>query len=198
MRIKGFIIVGFLSFVLFSCSNSSEQIENVVESKQIKTDEEYLLEGKTIVENTFKALSGQLKQALAEGGIPNALSFCNVNAIPLTDSLSNKYNVIIKRTSDKPRNSLNFPTENEQKIIDDYLADAENRKPVLVKNEEGQVMFYAPILTKELCLNCHGKAGETLLTENHEIIKTLYPNDQAIGYDVGEFRGIWSIMFKEK
>lgn len=198
MRIKGFIIVGFLSFVLFSCSNSSEQIENVVESKQIKTDEEYLLEGKTIAENTFKALSGQLKQAIAEGGIPNALSFCNVNAIPLTDYLSENYNVFIKRVSDKARNPINMPNENEQKIIDDYLADAENRKPVLVKSEEGQVVFYAPILTKELCLNCHGKVGETLLTDNHEIIKVLYPNDQAIGYNVDEFRGIWSIMFKEK
>lgn len=181
---------------LFACNNVSEQqLGEGVQEIIVKTDIEYIEEGKTIAENTFKVLSSNLKQAMAEGGIENALSYCNVNAMPLTDSLSKHYNVTIKRVSDKARNSLNSPTENEQKIIDDYIANAENRKPVLLKNDEGYPTFYAPIVAKGLCLNCHGIVGKTLLPENNEKIKMLYPGDKAIGYNEGDLRGVWSIMF---
>lgn len=195
MKTKLLYILPFLG--LFACEDISEQpIEKEPKEDVAQSESKYLKEGKTIAKTTFKVLSSNLKNAMAEGGIENALSYCNVNAMPLTDSLSNHYNVSIKRVSDKARNSLNTPTESEQKIIDDYLANIENRKPVLVKNEEGNPTFYAPIVAKSLCLSCHGIVGESLLPENHEKIKLLYPEDKAIGYKEGDLRGIWSIEFK--
>jgi hypothetical protein len=109
--------------------------------------------------------------------------------------LSKHYNVTITRVSDKARNPLNSPTKNEQDIIDDYLADAENRRPVLQKGDNYKRTFYAPIVAKGLCLNCHGILGETLSSENNEKIKMLYPLDKAVGYSEGDLRGVWSIMF---
>jgi hypothetical protein len=38
--------------------------------------------------------------------------------------------------------------------------------------------------------------GESLLPVNHEKIKLLYPEDKAIGYNEGDLRGVWSIIFK--
>ena len=64
-----------------------------------------------------------------------------------------------------------------------------------MKDEEGYPTFFAPILDKGLCLTCHGIVGETLLPENDEKIKTLYPEDKAVGYSEGDLRGVWSIMF---
>ena len=181
---------------LFACNNVSEQeLGEEVQEIIVKTDIEYIEEGKMIAESTFKVLSSNLQQAMAEGGIENALSYCNLNAMPLTDSLSKHYNVAIKRVSDKARNQLNLASKNEQKIIDDYIANAGNRKPVLVKNDEGYPTFYAPIVAKGLCLNCHGIEGEILSSENNEKIKLLYPEDKAIGYSEGDLRGVWSIMF---
>ena len=141
-------------------------------------------------------LSSNLQQAMVDGGIENALDYCNLKAMPLTDSLSKHYNVTIKRVSNKARNPLNQASENEQKILNNYLESIENRKPIISKNENANPTFYAPITTKGLCLNCHGIVGETLLPENHEKIKTLYPKDQATGYKIDELRGMWSIEFK--
>jgi hypothetical protein len=185
-----------LGLGLFACDNSGKKVNGKTGETIVKADVEYINDGKTIAETTFKVLSLNLQQAMAEGGVESALTYCNANAMPLTDSLSKHYNVVIKRVSDKARNPLNLPTANEQKIIDDYLANAENRKPVLVKDEEGYPTFYAPIVAKSLCLSCHGIVGESLLPVNHEKIKLLYPEDKAIGYNEGDLRGVWSIIFK--
>lgn len=189
-KLKYFIPLAFL----FACNNSEEKIKVVT-----PTEEEYLIKGKEIAETTFNILSSNLKNAMDEGGLENALAFCNVNAMPLTDSLSDYYNVSIKRVSHKPRNLINEPTPQEQHVIDDYLTlgALENMKPMIAKNEQQNIVFYAPIPTKGLCLNCHGIVGETLSLERYEVIKKFYPNDNAVGFKEGDFRGMWSITFKQ-
>ena len=52
-------------------------------------------------------------------------------------------------------------------------------------------------MTKPLCLKCHGKIGETLNEDDYTIIKKIYPDDKAIGYDNENLRGIWSIQFEK-
>lgn len=195
MKTKLFYILPLLGLTLFACENSGKKVNGKTGETIVKSDAEYINDGKIIAETTFKVLSSNLQQAMAEGGVENALTYCNVNAMSLTDSLSKHYNVTIKRVSDKTRNPLNSPTANEQKIIDDYLANAENRKPVLEKGDNYMRTFYAPIIAKGLCLSCHGTIGETLVSENNEKIKILYPEDKAVGYSEGDLRGVWSIMF---
>lgn len=184
---------------LFACNSSEEKVAEDDMKVVITTEEGYLIKGKEIAEATFNVLSTNLKNAMAEGGVENALTFCNVNAMPLTDSLSSYYNVSIKRVSHKPRNLINEPTAQEQHIIDDYLAlgIVENMKPMIAKNEQQNNVFYAPISAKGLCLTCHGIVGETLLPEHYEMVKKFYPNDKAIGFKEGDFRGMWSITFKQ-
>ena len=191
-------ILAAISFLIIftSCDNSGKKVNGQTGETIVRADVDYLNEGREIAETTFKVLSANLQNAMAEGGIENALSYCNVNAMPLTDSLSKHYNVTIKRVSDKTRNPLNAPTKEEQKVINDYLEKVENRKTVLEKGDNNKRTFYAPITTKGLCLNCHGTVGKTMLPENYEKIKMLYPNDKAIGYNEGDLRGIWSIEFK--
>ncbi len=197
MKTKFYYTLPLLSLIsLFACNNYETQTPDTIIKVVEKTDADYIKEGKTIAESTFKVLSANLQQAMVDGGIENALNYCNIKAMPLTDSLSEHYNVIIKRVSNKARNPLNQASENEQIILNDYLASIENRKPVITKNKNGNPTFYAPITTKGLCLNCHGIVGETLLPENHEKIQSLYPQDLATGYKIDELRGMWSIEFK--
>jgi len=162
---------------------------------------QYKKQGMEIAMGTFKALSGQLKASLQEGGVPNAVRYCNTVAYPLVDSLSEVYGATIRRASDKVRNPKDEPTEREQAIIDAYHAQVEageRPKPVVRQLESGEIAFYAPIRMQELCLNCHGKLGESLKEEDYAVIKELYPEDEAIGYEAGDLRGIWSITFAEK
>ena len=186
---KNFCI--FLIFIGFiSCDHSLTP-----EEKQ-----EYSDKGKEIAQASFNALSEKLTEQMKTGGTAKAIPFCNVEALPLTQQLSEKYNVTIKRTSDKLRNQKNKPTERELKIIDSYqelISEHKEIAPILEVDSNNNKHFYAPITVKANCLVCHGKVDEFVTVKTDSIIKSLYPNDKALGYIEGELRGIWSITFKK-
>ena len=160
----------------------------------------YLDKGKQIAAATFTALSQQLQKAVKEGGIPNAIQYCNLAAYPITDSLSQVHQAVIKRTSLKNRNPKNKTTEIERIVLKDFekkTAEGQALKPIVKSLNDQTVTFYAPIQLNEFCLNCHGKLGETLTSENYTFIKKHYPEDKAIGYLSGELRGMWSIQLNK-
>jgi hypothetical protein len=167
-----------------------------VQKKQEKKPDYYAL-GKEVVEASFKTLSTQLQEALAEGGVKNAVKYCNFN--PLIDSLSRLYNAEIRRTTLKPRNLLNQPRDYENVMINAYMDhynDGKLLKPIVENLMDGDHVYYSPIVINTgLCLTCHGEVGKTVNSEDYEYIKSLYPNDQAIGYKMNDLRGVWSIVF---
>ncbi len=189
----------FLSTVvvlfLMSCGETQPNVEVSKELPKVEVLDtaKYLKQGGEIAQATFKVLSQNLQNAMAEGGVENALKFCNVNAMPLTDSLSKYYNVEIKRTSHKVRNPLNEPTNTEFMMLDLYLSGA--NKAFIMENEAGGVSYYSPIKMVGLCVTCHGQVGTTLAEKDYQIIQSLYPDDKATGFNVDELRGMWSITF---
>jgi hypothetical protein len=51
--------------------------------------------------------------------------------------------------------------------------------------------YVEPIYLSPLCVTCHGEAVEPALLER---IRALYPDDAAVGFRVGELRGLfWAI-----
>ena len=162
--------------------------------------QEYTKKGKEIAQASFKELSSNLMQQMKLGGPEQAVPFCNLQAMPITIKMSKKFNVNIKRTSDKVRNSLNKPTKRELQIIEEYktLLQSNTKLTAIVelnKNDTNK-QFYAPIIVNEKCLACHGKLEEQLSIKTDSLVKSLYPNDKAIGYNNVDLRGIWSIEFK--
>ena len=149
---------------------------------------------------TTKAVLGKnLMGTIQKKGVLEALAFCNVQAYPLTDSMAVAHNAQIKRVTDKPRNPNNKANSEELQYINTYkkiVANNEEPKPI-VKELDTSVMVYYPITTNTMCLQCHGKPNETLENTTLTRIKSLYPLDKAIGYDVNEVRGIWSITFNK-
>ena len=188
------ILFGFS--LLLSCNENPKP-----SSEKLSTEEKeaFAKKGKSIALTTFSTLSAELGKALKEGGVSEAVEVCNLSAFPLVDSLSKVHNATIRRTSLKVRNTKNKPSAAELEILNSYEKSHQAGEPLKPKVEEvnGMVSFYAPILTKPLCLNCHGKVGETLKEEDYTLIKTLYPQDMAIGYDNEDLRGIWSIQFEK-
>ena len=171
--------------LVFSCTNEQLSKEEI---------QEYTLIGKEIAQATVKNLGGNLMKQIKAGGVKQAIPFCNVSAYPLTDELSKKYNVTIKRTSHKLRNGNNKPNEAEEKILEQYLtaiSKGEKLKPIVTKNSAGKIHFYAPMKVQGKCLACHG----TVSKQTDSIIKSLYPNDKATGFKEGDFRGVMSITF---
>ena len=147
---------------------------------------------------TTKAVLGKnLMGTIQKKGTLEALAFCNERAYPLTDSMAVVHNAAIKRVSDKPRNPNNKANAEELGYINTFkqvVANNEEASPI-VKETDDNVRVYYPITTNTMCLQCHGKPNETLENSTLAKIKSLYPLDKAIGYDVNEVRGIWSITF---
>ena len=145
---------------------------------------------KKIAEETKKNLVTNLTPKISEKGAENALEFCNVNAIPLTKQLEDQHNVMIKRVSDKNRNPDNAANETERKYIDFFKEQLALKQKLEAKFDNG--VFYAPITTNSMCLQCHGSEKD-IKPATLAKIKSLYPNDKAIGYQENEMRGLMVI-----
>ncbi|TNE70649.1 DUF3365 domain-containing protein [bacterium] len=140
-----------------------------------------------------KTLGGTLMKQIADGGAMVALDFCNHQAIPITDSVANFYQVNIQRIAEKNRNPKNgFSSELDKEVWESYLTGKETGMVKKI-DPNGNTIFYKPIrIGMETCLNCHGDANQikpdvlTKLTE-------LYPNDKATGFKMNDLRGLWKI-----
>ncbi|HHB51890.1 MAG TPA: DUF3365 domain-containing protein [Saprospiraceae bacterium] len=165
-----------------------------------KEKEMYLLKGQEIAKATAGHLGGEVKKKMGEGGVAKAVPFCNANADGFTEEMAKKYQVLIRRTSDKFRNEHNAPNPEELTQIKRYRALLDSGKkltPIVEQDTEGKVHFYAPIKVQKKCLSCHGVLGETMEHKADSIIKFLYPKDKAIGFKEDDLRGIWSIEFRD-
>lgn len=197
---KIFLLLGVITLLFIGCGETSNPDKQLTTEKPILVEldsAKYLKEGGEIAQATFKVLSQNLQNAMAEGGVENALKFCNVNAMPITDSLAKHYNVEIKRTSHKVRNPNNNPTSQEQVVLENFLSKEKILKPLVQQSEDASVAFYAPIVMKGLCVTCHGQVGSILAEKDYQIIQSLYPEDRATGFNVDELRGMWSITFNK-
>jgi len=160
----------------------------------------WLEKGQAIQKEVFGALSGQLAAAMAEGGVQGAAAYCQLTAYPLTDSLARIHQALIRRATLQPRNPANRASAEETAVLAAYRQDllaGREPAPRAVKTGDG-IAYYSPIRIQALCLNCHGTVGAELRTEDHAFLKSLYPDDQATGYALGDLRGIWHIRFRDE
>lgn len=189
MKTRIYLTLAVSGIFLIQCSketgNKSVLPKEIIPQKQLmKAD------FKKIAEETKKNLVTNLTQKISEKGAENALEFCNVNAIPLTKQLEDQHNVMIKRVSDKNRNPDNAANETERKYIEFFKEQLVLKQKLEAKFDNG--VFYAPITTNSMCLQCHGSEKD-IKPETLAKIKSLYPNDKAIGYQENEMRGLMVI-----
>lgn len=158
-------------------------------------------QGRFLAQTAQESLITTLQAAIAHEGIEGAVRYCNLQALPLMDSLSKTHKATIGRTSLQLRNPANAPTELEQQLLEAYHYNAEENLPLddnVQKIDQQYLLYTKPIvLGSELCLNCHGQAGD-IQPEVLQRIERLYPGDQARGYKKEEIRGMWSIRFERK
>lgn len=191
----------FIAAILLVFIGCGQQKKETYQDLPVKEElPEAKQKGMDITKQAFGTLSSNLKQAMSKGGVSHALKFCNIEAMPLTDSLSDHYGVKIRRVSHKPRNPLNKADSLEMESIRKYRASIENEeelKPYTFRAEKAFI-YHAPIrINNGLCLNCHGQPGTDISDQNMKVINKLYPQDKATGFSMGELRGIWTIRFPE-
>jgi hypothetical protein len=207
---KNYILIALFLTALTACENTNDkktqdstqnQSEQTNVNKPAFDSKAYKMKGMIIAKNTFKVFKGKIQKTAQKDGMPAVVDFCHNNAIKLTDSIGKAHNVLIKRTSHKLRNSQNKPDLDEEAVINEYLKnqkDGQPMEPVVLKDSEGYVHFYAPIKIQGACLQCHGNPGSQIHDDIYQLIKQKYPNDQAVGFKEGDLRGIWDIKFLYK
>ena len=151
--------------------------------------------GQNMAMKTKAVLGKNLLQAINSEGTEHALSFCSTKAIPLTDSMSTELNSIIKRVSDKNRNPHNAADQDELAYIQKtklMIEKGEKPEPTIIEKGDKYHAYY-PIMTNQMCLQCHGQLEKNILPSTMNKIAELYPDDKATGYNENELRGIWVV-----
>ena len=188
------LIVGSIALLFTQCTNKIVQPEvsvnnMVVEKQTISSDSLH-----AFATETKKLLMKNVVEQMKIGGPESALEFCNIEAMPLTKSMSDKHGLVISRVSDKRRNPKNVANQEELKLIEQYkkqLLAGELLKPVRTETH-----YYEPLVTNAMCLQCHGGPGKNVQPKVATKIADLYPNDLAMGYKENEVRGLISIKTK--
>lgn len=155
----------------------------------------YLMQGKEFALKTKAVLSKNLLGSIEKKGTAGAVTFCNTQAYPLTDSVAKVLKAKIRRVSDQPRNPKNQASSSEIRTIKKLkavLAADGTPKPSFQETEKKFTGYY-PIATNNMCLQCHGKTGDDIAPETASKLASLYPKDKATGYGKNELRGIWVV-----
>lgn len=192
-------LISAIKFIYKTDFNSPEwkKVHKAIldEQKKINPEKPFSEEGKEIADKAKAELGKNLLSAIQSNGTLGAISFCNEKAIPLTLEISQKLGYKLKRVSDKPRNPQNEANIEEKQIIELFkiqLKAGQQFKPITREVGEIKQGFY-PILTNQMCLQCHGTVGKDISGIVYAKIQELYPKDKAVGYSENEVRGLWVV-----
>ena len=189
--------------LLFVLSNCETQREGVfVPNNAEKAHIEQV--GEPIAQELMKTLIGALGKAVEEGGAENAIGICNSDALVLTASMVAESDAItaVKRASARYRNPRNAPDSLEQVALDFFesaLQQSGQLPPAftqkIVRNGETHYRYYKPLAVAAVCTTCHGEPQQ--IAEGIKMkLATLYPEDRALGYKPGDFRGVIRVSLR--
>lgn len=154
-----------------------------------------------LAHNYSEKLRTSLADALKAGGPVGAIGACNTLAPDLNTSITESSTFEISRTSMRVRNPENAPDAWEQVVLEQFQAAlTAGRDPKtletfdVVTTQEGQRLFryMRPITMREpSCLLCHGpNVAQDVKAE----IAKYYNDDKAVGFNLGELRGAFSLV----
>ncbi len=166
----------------------------------VKTEEEKLEiakeKGMKAVKELHETMQSNLKKAMKEKGAEGAIEFCSTKALEFTKQVSEKVGLRIKRTSLKYRNEKNKPDAFEKEVLmkleEDYRTTGKLPNYLIKKTKikgKDYYVFFKTIKVKKPCLKCHGDINK-MDPKIVETLRKLYPNDRAINYREGDFRGV--------
>lgn len=192
----------YLYFTPLETENWFANSFDAEKEKYTKSDADlsYLELGQKLALSTKSTLGKNLKAALKEYGTEHAIQFCSTKAIPLTDSMSTALDASIKRVSDMPRNPGNAANEEELAYIlsaKEQLLAGNEIKPQVAESG-GKMVGYYPILTNDMCMQCHGEPEVQIKPESIAALDALYPEDKARGYGPNQLRGIWVVEMSKR
>ncbi|MEA3288615.1 MAG: DUF3365 domain-containing protein [Campylobacterota bacterium] len=183
------------TLLITGCANNEQNITTT--KKDIVSDKEIKLQAKQAIIAVGGALKKNMIEKMKAGGPANAAEFCSVSATNLAKEVSKTLpeGVSVKRITDKPRNINNQATQEQSKILKELESNMKQDKKAdtLVKQiSNNHYQVYKAVQVGGKCTICHGT--ETKRNQNaYNVIASKYPNDKAIDYKKGDFRGAFLV-----
>lgn len=197
--VKNIIYFLVLFGFVYSCSPSDKGVEQMASDDEFASIDLVQLKSEldTIATASQKELLKNVSAAVEKGGTEYAVEFCNEEALPITNSLSIKYNTSISRITDKTRNpENNLKTEMDKSIFQAFQEKA-SLMDSLINGEDGLVYYKRINTALPACIKCHGNPESDIDAMTYSKIQSLYPTDLAISYKMDEFRGLWKLELED-
>lgn len=162
---------------------------------------EFLLKGDSVTTSAQRVLLQNVAMKIQEAGAPGAVDYCNEKALFLTDSISESFGHTISRLSNKNRNPNNAIQNTEDKNawleIEKRMKDENDIAKHFVVQEGNNIYYYKAIsIAMPTCLKCHGDKENDITSETLQKIQEKYPSDKAVGYAMGDLRGMWKVKLR--
>lgn len=132
-------------------------------------------------------LKTALTQALADGGPEPAIEACAVEA-PRLMAAASKDGVHVGRAAARRRNPDNRVPAWATASFDELARAPSEDASRTVKLPDGRTGYVEAIMTKPLCLTCH---GDSVAPAVRARIAARYPADEATGFHEGDLRGVF-------
>ena len=186
-----------LPLSIFALSTTFAFASNVtIESESVGD-----LKARTLVARQHaKALGGALKarlqEAIGQGGLVKGIEACKLEAGPIAKAISGN-GWTVGRTALRVRTPANTPDawEREQLIAFSNQLSAQFDGPLEASHYDsatGEFRYLKAIKTDEICTACH---GQSVAPRVQAAIDDAYPEDEAMGFDIGTLRGAFTLTY---
>lgn len=161
---------------------------------------DWIAEGRSLADQLGRELKAELGQAMAEGGPVAAIGVCSERAPAIAARLSAESGARVGRKALRLRNAANAPDELERVLLEQFATELQSGKfegpleAAFEINRGGKIerRYMRAIPTDAMCVTCH---GPSLPADLAAAIAARYPQDQATGFEPGQLRGAFSVVW---
>ncbi|MEZ5936235.1 MAG: DUF3365 domain-containing protein [Alphaproteobacteria bacterium] len=158
----------------------------------------YEAEAEDVLQRLRAAMMQEMQKAMAIG-LAEAIGVRRHLAPEIEAAIEQDTGWEVRRTSLRVLNPTNAPDPEERGVLLSCAArSSAGQNPALLRTirvieHDGRptVHFMQAVPMFDMCLSCH---GSDITPEVTAAIRELYPDDQAVGYAVGEMRGAFSLF----
>jgi hypothetical protein len=159
--------------------------------------------GDQVVGRLFASLMTTLQERIASDGPEAAISYCRLEALPLTSRVAEEFPSVkkVRRTALRIRNPANAPDATDRSVLEQWLASWNPSAPPQPMTKEytaadgtKELRYYRPVPVMATCLACHG-SGDQIPANVRAALQRDYPQDEAVDFREGDLRGAIVVTF---